>query len=324
MKDKLKSVIGLQIFTNELRAVEISGNSARVRVLAHGSIPLDDGTILEGLIVKPELFMQRLTELFKKGGFKAAHIVVEVACGCPILRQASFPKVTEDKQDNVILLQAQDFIPIPLSELEISHIITGETEDENGVFVNALLVGMDKNIITTLVDTIQNRRYGGYIVNSITIGVTAVTDQVSKQTSAQTYMVAYLNNDTLDIVIITGGDIAMARSIQLDPAITAELNKHSLNPEYGNIPEELHDYVVNELRDEYLISANYYHNKNPNEISKLYAYSPVVDFDKSIRQVGADFDIEAETVSLSGRLSSSGKFSTDKYLGCVCVAAMKL
>ncbi|MDD4774716.1 MAG: hypothetical protein PHZ09_14125, partial [Eubacteriales bacterium] len=129
MTDKLKRVIGLEIFANELRAAEVSGSPTEISVDAHNSVFLPDGIISDGLIAKPELFMQYLKNLLAEN-FKAKHIVAEIISRNLILRLASFPKVAPDKQHNVVLLQAQDFIPIPLSELELSYVITGESTAE--------------------------------------------------------------------------------------------------------------------------------------------------------------------------------------------------
>ena len=55
MKDKTKNLIGPQIFSNEIRAVQVSNVSGKIKVSAYGSARLPEGTISGGMISKPEV-----------------------------------------------------------------------------------------------------------------------------------------------------------------------------------------------------------------------------------------------------------------------------
>ena len=47
-----------------------------------------------------------------------------------IMRYATFPKVPDDKLKSVISMQAQDFIPVPVSELGLDFVVIDETTDD--------------------------------------------------------------------------------------------------------------------------------------------------------------------------------------------------
>lgn len=320
MKDRLKKVIGLQIFANELRAAEVSGSPSQIKVEAVNSVTLPDGVITDGLIMNPEIFMQYLKDMLTKGSFKTRNIVVELTSRNLILRIASFPKVPGDKQRNVIMLQAQDFIPIPVNELELNYVITSETVIDNATYVNALLVAMKKNIITTLMDTVQNRRLGNYDITDITIGVTTLADEVALQTSAQVYMIMYLNNATLDILIIKNDFIVMARSAQLDINAANALNKNA-----GTyIGDDIYNEILEIIKNEFWISSNFYKIKNKEEISKVYFYSPFINIRKSLGALSDELDTGAEIINIAYKLNGTGDFPPDDYLGCICIASGKL
>jgi type IV pilus assembly protein PilM len=320
MKDKLKKVIGLEILTNELRAAEISGSPTKIKVEAYNSISIPDGVITDGLIMKPEVFMLNLKNMLSDGGFKAKDIVVEIISRNLILRLASFPKVPDDKQNNVIMLQAQDFIPIPLAELELSYVTTGESTTEEGTYINTLLVAMKKNIILSLMDTIQNKSFGNLTVNDITIGVTTLANEVARQTTAETYMVMYLNNVTLDILIINNNNIVMARSAQLDINISNALNKS------GSITvnDDIYNEITDIIKNEFWTSANFFNIKNKENIIKVYIYAQSIDLGENIRNISSDLDIEMEIIGISHKLHADDNMPADKYLGCICIAAGKL
>ncbi|MHB1151463.1 MAG: type IV pilus biogenesis protein PilM [Eubacteriales bacterium] len=320
MKDKLKRVIGLEIFANELRAAEVYGNSSQLNIEAYNSVSLPDGVITDGLIMKPEVFMQYLKNLLLDGNFKAKNMVIEIISRNLILRLASFPKVSPDKQNNVIMLQAQDFIPIPVSELELSYVITSETAVDETTYVNALLVAMKKNIITTLMDTIQNRRLGNYDINDITIGVTTFADEVAMQTNAEVYMLMYFNNVTLDILVIKNSFIVMARSAQLDINITNILNKSTDAP----ISDDAYNDILEIIKNEFWTSSNFYNIKNKEEINKIYFYASYFTIKQSLRALSTELDTDVEIINIDHKLNTVSNVPLDKYLGCICIAAGKL
>lgn len=320
MKDKLKKVIGLEIFANELRAAEVSGNLSQINVEAYNSVFLPDGVITDGLIMKPEVFMKYLKDMLTEGNFKARNMVIEIISRNLILCLASFPKVAADKQHNVIMLQAQDFIPIPISELELSYVITSETAVEETTYVNALLVAMKKNIITVLMDTIQNRRLGNYDIKDITIGVTTFADEIVIHTNAEVYMIMYCNNVTLDILVIKNSYIVMARSAQLDINIANILNKSYGTP----ISDDVYNDILEIIKNEFWTSSNFYNIKNKEEINKVYFYASNFSIKKSLSTLSSEIDTAVEIINIDHKLNSVSNVSLDKYLGCICIAAGKL
>lgn len=320
MSDKLKRVIGLEIYANELRAAEVSGSRSQIKVEAYNFIKLPDGVITDGLIMKPEVFMQYLKDMLTEGNFKSKNIVIEIISRNLILRLASFPKVSPDKQNNVIMLQAQDFIPIPISELELNYVISGETAVNETTFVNALLVAMKKNIITTLMDTIQNRRFGNYDISDITIGVTTLADEVIAQTSSNIFMVMYLNSVTLDILVIKNRFIVMARSAQLDTNVINALNKNAV----PFVSDDTYNEILEIIKNEFWTSTNFYNIKNKDDIDKVYFYAPNLNIKKSLRSLSTELDTDIEIINIDYKLNVRNEVLMDSYLGCICIAAGKL
>ena len=75
---KLKSVIGFEADTAEIRAIELAKVNGAVTVLACGKIPLPEGAIEEGFIRDAGAFNQCLADLLQNGNFKSTDVVVGV------------------------------------------------------------------------------------------------------------------------------------------------------------------------------------------------------------------------------------------------------
>ena len=320
MSENIKKIIGLQIFSNEMRAFQISGSSGKIKILAYGSARLPEGTISGGMIAKPEVFMKYFRDLLTKYGFSAKDIILSLSNQGLIIRLASFPKVPEDKQKNVCMLQAQNFIPIPINELELSYFITEENiRDASGnpleePTVNALLVAAKRDMLTNIVDTIQDPKYGAFVIRDIVPTITAIASEIQNDTQYKTYMVMNANNDVVNILIINNSKIAMARSVQLDPALAETLNKS----------DRIEPYRLNEIieafKTEYWASVNYYRISNSEEVEALYISAQTVDISRAHHEISTDLNVDVEIFSMEKRIRADDDFPVEKYSACICAA----
>ena len=217
---KIKSVIGLEADSNEIRAVEISRSSGVYSVLACGKIPLSEGVIEEGFIRDADRFSIALSELMRNGGFKSTDIVVGVNNENVIMRYASFPQVSPDKLRNMVLLQAQEFIPIPVQEMEIDYVVAGQdTNDDDQPVTNVMLIAARRNMIEQYINLLSASRLQVIDVDSTTLSLCrglrhdVVTDEK--------YLVINLTEDLLNFVVIEKDEISMVRSINI-PEFAAE------------------------------------------------------------------------------------------------------
>ena len=147
---KLKSVIGCEITANEIRAVEIAKENGNYKILAMGYIPLEEGVVGEAFIRDSDKFNDAITQLIAQGNFQTTDVAIGVNNENVLMRYATFPKVDNDKLRNMILLQAQEFIPIPIQEMEVDFVVAGETVGEDDTpQVNVMLIAARKQILFT-------------------------------------------------------------------------------------------------------------------------------------------------------------------------------
>jgi type IV pilus assembly protein PilM len=202
-KNKNKRAIGLMLNSAEIRAAEISGGVHQPKVTAFGRMPLPPGLILDGMLTDIPKASSLLGQLLKNGGFSGAPIFVGVKNQNVLLRMASFPKVPPDKMRNAVLFQAQQFIPVPVSELVLDYVTCGDVPDSDPPMVNALLVGGKKDFLDGIIDWVQA---GGRTLRDIDSGVLASVRAViaSESDSRQTLLFADVDRETISMSILPG------------------------------------------------------------------------------------------------------------------------
>lgn len=321
---KIKSVIGFEADTAEIRAIELAKVNGVVSVLACGKMPLPAGAIEEGFVRDADAFNNCLAELLQDGNFKSTDVVVGVNNENVIMRYASFPKVPEDKLRNMVLLQAQEFIPIPVQEMEIDYVIAGEgINDEDQPVVNVLLVAARRNMLEQLITILNAAKLQVVEIDS---SVLSVCRGLVPITQGQKYALLNLTDDILNFLVIKDREISMVRSITI-PERAAAAVKALFSQETETVSEEDLETVGNMLASETSSSVSYYAMQNMAEpIEQIYFQSTAREADKLAKMVSDTVDTIPVRIPTLYTLENLGlgEAVVQEFAGCIGLAMQGL
>lgn len=321
---KIKSVIGFEVDTAEIRAIELTKSNGAYSVLACGKIPLPEGTIEEGFIRNADEFNKALAELLQNGNFKSSDVVVGVNNENVIMRYASFPKVPEDKLRNMVLLQAQEFIPIPVQEMEIDYVIAGESlNDEEQPVVNVLLVAARRNMLEQLITVLGASKLQ---VVDIDASVLSVCRGLAPMTVGKKYALLNMTDDILNFLVIKDSEISMVRSITI-PERAADAVKSVFSQETETVPQEDLEAVGSMLASETNSSVSYYAMQNMAEpIEQIYFVSAARDagtLAKAVADAVYTIPVDIPTLYTEQNLGLSQDV-VKEFAGCIGLAMQAL
>ena len=321
---KIKSVIGFEVDTAEIRAIELTKSNGAYSVLACGKIPLPAGTIEEGFIRNADEFNKALAELLQNGNFKSNDVVVGVNNENVIMRYASFPKVPEDKLRNMVLLQAQEFIPIPVQEMEIDYVIAGESlNDEEQPVVNVLLVAARRNMLEQLITVLGASKLQ---VVDIDASVLSVCRGLAPMTVGKKYELLNMTDDILNFLVIKDSEISMVRSITI-PERAADAVKSVFSQETETVPQEDLEAVGSMLASETNSSVSYYAMQNMAEpIEQIYFVSAARDagtLAKTVADAVYTIPVDIPTLYTEQNLGLSQDV-VKEFAGCIGLAMQAL
>ena len=321
---KIKSVIGFEVDTAEIRAIELTESNGAYSVLACGKIPLPAGTIEEGFIRNADEFNKALAELLQNGNFKSSDVVVGVNNENVIMRYASFPKVPEDKLRNMVLLQAQEFIPIPVQEMEIDYVIAGESlNDEEQPVVNVLLVAARRNMLEQLITVLGASKLQ---VVDIDASVLSVCRGLAPMTVGKKYALLNMTDDILNFLVIKDSEISMVRSITI-PERAADAVKSVFSQETETVPQEDLEAVGSMLASETNSSVSYYAMQNMAEpIEQIYFVSAARDagtLAKTVADAVYTIPVDIPTLYTEQNLGLSQDV-VKEFAGCIGLAMQAL
>ncbi|MBO5896307.1 MAG: pilus assembly protein PilM [Clostridia bacterium] len=319
---KVNSAVGIEYDSHEIRAVELIKNGdGSYHVSGYGSVSLKEGVISEGIVSDSPLFTAALEDLFKQSGIKdTSPIVVGVNNENVIMRYATFPKVPQDKLRGVISMQAQDFIPVPISELGLDFVVIDETvDDDDQPALNVLLVGARNNMLQNLIINFEASKLEVVEIDSSFLAWTRVA--IKEQPKESTFAFLKLTDDVLNFVAVSEGEIKMVRSINIPDRALIEVKKAFNNAEEVTSYEL--DTVTDLLYSELSSSMNYYQMQTNHLIDNVL-FSAATALEGRIAEVLAEKCYVPFTVPSFYNEYMTSSFTPKNFAGCISLAKVAL
>lgn len=314
------SFIGLEYDSTEIRAVELKNDNGKITVEACGRIPLEEGVIEDGFIRNPEAFKLSMNELLKNGSFTTNKVILGVNNENVVMRYASFPKADPDKLRSIVLLQAQEYIPIPINEMEIDFVPAGDETAEDGREVSNVLIVAART--TMLTQTISALTASGLEVNDIDSSLLSLSRGVLSSGEIEKFAILNLTDDMINFLVISAGEISMVRSIAVPDRIS-ECVKSLCREEdlTGDNVLEVSEVLSNEL----MSSLTYYSMKYIDDpIKRVYLITDTKNDSKLIEQMNSiEKQVFAPDFSLYSGLGLDDDVVKD-FAACLGLAAAAL
>lgn len=319
---KVNSAIGIEYNSHEIKAVELYKHSdGRLDVIAAGKEILGDNVMGNGIIMDSSLFGVALNDLITKGKFnKAAPVVVGVNNENVIMRYATFPKVPDDKLRGVVTMQAQDFIPVPISELGLDFVVIDETtDDDDQPALNVLLVGARNIMLENLTQIFEEVKLEVVDIDSSFLAWSRVA--IEEAGEDEVFGFLCLTDDVLDFIAVADKDIKMVRSINIPDRAIVEVKKAFNNP--SEIITTEMENIVDLLYSELSSSINYFQMQTGYMLNKVL-FLAATDLQKDIAEKLAEKSYVPLEIPGFYKQYSEASFDASEFAGCISLAKVAL
>jgi len=194
-------VVGLDIQPGHVAAVQARVNgSVVVKRAAGAALPAD--TVREGEVLDEGVLAETLREVFKDGGL-SRRVRLGVANQRTVLRTLELPPVTDRKElDAAVRFQAQDQVPMPLSNAVLDFHPLGIFETPEGPRQRVVLVAAQRDMIQRLLAAV---RAAGLRPEGVDLSAFALIRSLYRPDPEHAGRVLYLNVDGLTNMAIAEG-----------------------------------------------------------------------------------------------------------------------
>ncbi|QGG46589.1 type IV pilus assembly PilM family protein [Heliorestis convoluta] len=157
----------MEINSSVIRAVELRGRATAPTIVAAGRQSIPAEAVRDGSIEDPEAVADALQKLWDKAGFRRREVVIGLFNKSILLRLGTLPKaVPEKKLAQAVRFQADEFFPIPPSQMILEHVVIGERRGDKGDEWELLLIGARKEGLEKPLAALQQANLEPIIIDS--------------------------------------------------------------------------------------------------------------------------------------------------------------
>jgi type IV pilus assembly protein PilM len=138
-KKKKPNLLGVDISSTTIKLLELSNHGGGYRVESYAVEALPQNSVVEKTITDVEAVGEAIKRALKRSGAKSRNAAAAVSGSAVITKVISMPAtLSEDEMESQIQLEADQYIPYPLEEVNLDFEILGESE-KNPNMVDVLL-----------------------------------------------------------------------------------------------------------------------------------------------------------------------------------------
>jgi type IV pilus assembly protein PilM len=234
---KNKTVVGLDIGSSAVKAVELKTTGKTYRVVAFGTEPVPPDSIVDGAIIDGGAVADSIARLFENKAFKARDVAASLSGNAVIVKKISLPVMTSAELSESIYWEAEQYIPFDIQDVNLDYQILNGDGDSNGT-MEVLLVAAKKEKIADYTGVISK---AGRVPVLVDVDVFALQNAYEVNYLPEPGSVAVLLNagaSAININILSGSRSLFTRDISIGGNAYTE----AVQKELG-LPFETAEYV---------------------------------------------------------------------------------
>ena len=187
-----KSLVGLDIGSSAVKAIELKPAGKAYKVTAFGSEPIPPDSIVDGAIIDGAAVVDAIRRLFDSRNIKTKDVAASLSGNAVIVKKISLPTMTDSELAESIYWEAEQYIPFDIQDVNLDYQIV-ERGNAGKSTMDVLLVAAKKEKIAD---------YTGVIAQA---GRTAIVIDVDAFALQNAYEVNYGTEPGAVVVLLNAG-----------------------------------------------------------------------------------------------------------------------
>lgn len=146
---------GLDIGSHTLKAVKLARNGDKYQLLAFGSCPSNSRGLISEADSDITVLAESIKRLCQSSGIKTKNVVTALPQDQVFTRVITFPPLSEAELNSALKWEAEQYVPIPLEEVTLTHQIVGHVKEDNKEKMEVLLVAAPNRLIEKTVEILR-------------------------------------------------------------------------------------------------------------------------------------------------------------------------
>jgi type IV pilus assembly protein PilM len=227
---KSKAVVGLDIGSSAVKAVELKATGKSFKVVAFAMEPVPPDSIVDGAIIDGAAVAEAIRRVFENKAFKTKEVAASLSGNAVIVKKINLPVMTEAELSESIYWEAEQYIPFDIQDVNLDYQIldAGTGADSKGT-MDVLLVAAKKEKIADYTGVISQ---AGRVPIIVDVDAFALQNAYEANYGLEADVVVVLLNagaSAININILTGDQSTFTRDISIGGNSYTEAVQKELN-----------------------------------------------------------------------------------------------
>jgi type IV pilus assembly protein PilM len=253
-KLRSKSIVGLDIGSSCVKAVEVVPRGDGFDLVHLGIAPLPHDAIVEGAFLNSGAIVDAIREALERSGTKAKNAAAAVSGHSVIVKKISVPAMTVEELEESIRWEAEQYIPFDVNEVNLDFEILQHGDAERPMEV--LLVAAKRDLIDDYVNLISEAGLAPSVIDVAGFAVENAFEANYDASPEEVVAVVNIGAQTTNINVVAGGvpaftrdvaaggnqytaEIQRALSISFDEAERIKIGEPSARESQDVVPQEV-------------------------------------------------------------------------------------
>jgi type IV pilus assembly protein PilM len=142
-----KSLVGLDIGSSAVKAIELKPAGKGYKVAAYASEAIPPDSIVDGAIIDGAAVVDAIRRAFESRGIKTKEVAASLSGNAVIVKKIALPAMTDAELSESIQWEAEQYIPFDIQDVNLDYQILNRTDVGGKSTMEVLLVAAKKEKI---------------------------------------------------------------------------------------------------------------------------------------------------------------------------------
>ena len=229
---RARAVVGLDIGSSAVKAVEVKGSGKSFKVTAFGIEPVPPDSIVDGAIIDGAAVADAIRRLFESKNIRTKDVAASLAGNAVIVKKITLPKMTEQELAESIYWEAEQYIPFDIQDVNLDYQVVGQGSGAAAGTMDVLLVAAKKEKIADYTGVITQAGRAAVIVDVDAFALQNAYEVNYGLDPAQVVALVNFGASAVNINILSGGQSLFTRDISIGGNAYTDALQRELNLPY--------------------------------------------------------------------------------------------
>ena len=209
-----KETVALDVGSSSIKLIQMAMGKQGWRIEKLGMKELPPEAIVDGSIIDSLTVINTLKDLLKEHNVKTKQAVSALTGHYVIIKKVTFPAATEDELAESIQWEAEQYIPFPVSEVNLDFQILG-TDSEGRGQMDVMLVAVKKDVISDYTSVLKEAGLTPVVIDVDAFALENMMEINYPVVAGEMIAVVNIGASITSLTVIVDGVTAFTRSIPM-------------------------------------------------------------------------------------------------------------